>query len=319
MLSKRFGWVGLVVAGACALATSAEATIVGGGGSKKTDCLGVFETPVALPENKRKIVCVDGDASCDADLTVDGKCSFDISVCINSIFNPVCTLTGVESIFVEHSADNGDPDFDPDFQAIQNRIDSELGLPNAAADCTGVVTMTVPVQGPFPGNRCRSGKKKLRMTTTSEFDISASKTWIDKDAMNFVCKPAVGGCDPQTLFESTYDRIQSQIYDQSCAVSACHDSQTTAGNLLLETGSSYTSTVGVAPSNFAADQLGWLRVAAGDENASYLYQKVQGGLEPALGERMPYRRGKLKSFLRDIIARWIANGAPPTGWVPGTY
>lgn len=303
----------------CVFGGDAHATTVGGGGSKKLDCLATFETSVVLPANQRKIICVDGDPACDTDATIDGKCTFDLAVCVNSTFSPVCTQNGVESIFVEHSADNGDPKFDPDFQAIQDRIENELDLPSTEVDdCTDPSFVTVRVQGPFPGNRCRQGKKKVKMSTDSTFDISAGKSFRDKDAIKFICKPAPTGCDPQNLFDGTFDRIQWQILDQSCAVSACHDSQSFAGGLLLETGASYTSTVNVAPVNFAAGQLGWLRITPGDPDTSYLYQKLLGGLDPALGDRMPFGKGKLKSYLRDIIELWILAGAPETGWVPGT-
>lgn len=311
--------IALAAAGLSFEAVPAGATIVGGGGAKKTDCLAVFETTVVLPENKRKIICEDGDPACDSDGLVDGRCTFDLSVCINDTSLAACSLAGVESIFVDHSADNGDPKFDPDFQALQDRIENELDLPNADADtCTNPSFVTVPIQGPFPGNRCRSGKKKVKMTTDSEFDPGAGKSFIDKDAMKFICRPAPTGCDPQTLFAGTFDRIQQQILNQSCAVSACHDSESFAGGLLLETGASYTSLVGVGPINATAAGLGWLRINPGDETTSYLYQKVQGGLAPGLGERMPLDRGKLKSFLREIIRLWIEAGAPETGWVPGT-
>ncbi len=308
--------VALLVAGV--LAAPAHATTVGGGGSKKTDCLAVFETSVVLPANHRKVICTDGDPACDTDGTVDGQCTFDLSVCINSTFDPKCAITGVESMFVDHSADNGDPKFDPDFQALQDRIENELDLPNADAECTNPTFLTVPVNGPLPGNRCRSGKKKVRLTSHSEFDIGAGKTFKDKDAMKFICKPHENGCDPQNLFSGTYNRIQRQILDQNCAVSACHDSQSFAGGLLLETGASYTSLVSIAPVNVAAGQLGWLRVTPGDENTSYMHQKLLGGLDPSLGERMPLGKGKLQSFLREIVRLWIVAGAPETGWVPGT-
>lgn len=317
-MKRRVPFLGLLLAG-LVCATPALSTEVGGGGSKKTDCLATFQTSVVLPGNQRKIICVDGDPACDTDATIDGQCTFDLAVCINSSFNPVCTLNGVESIFIDHSADNGDPKFDPDFQAIQDRIMNELDLPSGEVDdCTNPSFLTVPVRGPFPGNRCQSGKKKVKMTTQSEFDIGAGKTFTDKDAMKFICKPAPTGCDPQNLFSGTFDRIQRQILDQNCATSACHDSQSFAGGLLLETGASYTSLVNVAPVNFAAGQAGWLRVTPGDLDMSYLHLKLQGGLDPALGERMPFGKGKLKSFLRDIIELWILAGAPENGWVPGT-
>jgi hypothetical protein len=174
------------------------------------------------------------------------------------------------------------------------------------------------VQGPYPNDRCKAGKKRVRLTAQSDFDVQAGKSFRDKDTLHFQCKPAPDGCDPQALFAGTYDRIQRQIFDQSCAVSGCHDSESFAGGLLLETGASYTSIVNVGPANFEANQLGWLRITPGDETMSFLYQKVQGGLDEGLGERMPFGRGKLKGFLRDIVRQWILAGAPETGWVAGT-
>ena len=57
-----------------------------------------------------------------------------------------------------------------------------------------------------------------------------------KDKIDLRCDPPVGGCDPGTLFTGTYDRVQRQIFNQSCAVSGCHDSNAfvNSGNLLLE-------------------------------------------------------------------------------------
>ena len=311
---------GMWVFAAIALgAVGSSATTVGGGGSKKTDCLATFETSVALGPGQRKVICTDGDPTCDTDATVDGKCTFDLAVCANSTFSSACSKNGVESMFVEHSADNGDPKFDPDFQAIQDRIESELDLPNTNADdCTNPSFVTVRVRGPFPGNRCQQGNIKVRMSTESTFDIAAGKSFRDKDAIKFICKPAPNGCDPQNLFSGTFDRIQWQILDQQCAISACHDSQSYAGGLLLETGASYGQLVNGAPVNSAAGQLGWLRVKPGDVESSFLYQKLQGGLDPSLGDRMPLGKGKVKSYLRDIIKLWIAGDAPLDGWVPGT-
>ena len=108
------------IASACCVlvARSATATVVGGGGNQATDCLTVFDAPVNDPASKpRNVRCVDGD-SCDADGTVNGVCEFALAVCANSTFDPACGLNGVQSIKVEHSADNGDPKFDPQFQAL---------------------------------------------------------------------------------------------------------------------------------------------------------------------------------------------------------
>ncbi|MBM4266999.1 MAG: hypothetical protein FJ144_10345 [Deltaproteobacteria bacterium] len=311
------GWIG-GAALALALVGPAHATTIGGGGNQKTDCLAVLQTPVALPEGQRKNVCTDGDPACDADATVDGQCTFALSVCANSSFDPKCTLTGVDSIFVEHSADNGDPDFDPDFQALQDRIENEIDLPGSDEECTGNTLLTVPLRGPLPGKRCLSGRKRVRMSTESEFDPMINRIIEDKDSMKLICRPPPGECDPAELFDGTYDRIQRQIFDQSCAVSACHDSESFAGGLLLESGASYDSLVNETPSNFAAQQLGWLRVNPRDPTTSFIDHKLSGDLGPGLGARMPFGRPKLSTYLREIIRAWIVGGALETGWAPGT-
>ena len=55
------------------------------------------------------------------------------------------------------------------------------------------------------------------------------------------CDPAPSGCDPMAIYTGTFDRIQRQIFNQSCAVSGCHDSQSQTGGLLLETGAAHTN------------------------------------------------------------------------------
>ncbi len=140
--------------------------------------------------------------------------------------------------------------------------------------------------------------------------------------MKLYCSPAVNGCDPQALYSGTFDRMQRQIFNQSCALSACHDSQSQAGSLLLETGAAYGNLVNQAPVNGGALGAGWLRVdatQASPEN-SFLFHKIEGSLpDDSYGVRMPRNRPKLNKTLRDVIELWIGAGAPQTGWVPGTF
>ena len=96
---------------------------VGGGGGPASDCLAVFygiiNDSALKPKNIR---CTDGDSRCDADGVVNGVCAFPLTVCANSTFNSTkCTLAGVQTMTVDHAADNGDPKFDTDFQALQSR------------------------------------------------------------------------------------------------------------------------------------------------------------------------------------------------------
>jgi hypothetical protein len=129
-------------------------------------------------------------------------------------------------------------------------------------------------------------------------------------------------CDPGVLFAGTFDRIQRQIFNQRCALSGCHDSQSQTGNMLLESSGSYSNIVDVVPSNPVAAGLGWRRIDAANASpeTSFMYHKVTGDLpDDGLLARMPFNRRKLDDFLIDILRLWIEAGAPKGPvWVPGT-
>ncbi len=309
----------VVVAGA---ASPAAAGVVGGGGPARLDCLGVFVTPVDLPERRHHVRCVDGDPACDADLAANGECRFPVAICANSTFDASCSSAGVDSIAIDHSADDGDPLFDPDFQALQSRVDAELELPSSSPDdCTTATNVVVRLRGPLPGGRCHASRKVLR---TSVASLPAGGSHVrDRDSLRLTCLPAPGGCDPTQLYSGTYDRIQRQIFDARCALGGCHDSQSQTAGLLLEAGAAHGELVGVEPSNEAAAAAGWRRVSivgptAGDPAASLLYAKLTGDLGVGFGARMPLGRKAVEAFLADIVRLWILAGAPQTGWVDGT-
>ncbi len=306
------------------LAAPAEAEIFGGGGNAKYDCLFVLDTPVNDPPLKNKrIRCTDGDPACDADGVINGTCVFPTAACINSSFNLAeCTLTGLQSSLIDHSEDNGDPKFDTEFQALQSRIDNELELPDATPDqCTGFTNISVDVKGPFPKQRCRRGKKRMKVRSFSTF--ATGRQIKDTDRLKMICEPDPDMCDAQTLFSGTFDRIQRQVFDVSCALGGCHDSEGLAGNLTLESGSAHGAIVDVDPNNATALNSGLKRVMTtgpmtGDPTMSFLYLKVIDDLAPGMGQSMPFGMKKIKKGFRDMIELWILDGAPETGWVAGT-
>lgn len=304
----------------------AAAAIVGGGGAASSDCFLVLDTVANTPSsNPKNVRCIDGDATCDHDGIVNGVCEVQVSVCANSTAISECSLVGVDTVVVSHADDDGvDPDFDPDLQALQSRIDSQIldDNPNTNLnDCTTPTSIRVPIKGPVGDNKCGKRTKKVTITTTS--DNLAGKIYTDTDKLKITCIPAdeaANGCNPQTLFSGTFDRMQKQIFNQSCAVATCHDSNTVAANLLLESGASYNSLVNTDPTNAAAFGLGLKRVAPSSTDDSFLFHKVTGALpDGAFGERMPLNRRKLHSSLQSLIQLWIDDGAPETGWVPGTF
>ncbi|MEB2283425.1 MAG: hypothetical protein OZ922_01960 [Myxococcales bacterium] len=308
----------------------AVAAIVGGGGSSRVDCLAAFDAPVNAPAAKpRGIRCADGDPACDLDGTVNGVCNFRVSVCANSTFNPAaCALNGVRLITVEHAADNGDPKFDPEFQALQTRIDSDIGpYPNNDSDaCTTATNFFVAIKGPLKNDKCKRNKKQIRLIAESTLAAGQGTILVDKDKLDLVCDPPVGGCDPGALFTGTYDRVQRQIFNQSCAVSGCHDSNSfvDAGNLLLEASAFPANLINRTPTNADANGLGWKRITqvdpnTGDPDTSFLMHKLTGDLPGSgLGARMPRGRPKLDATLINVMKLWIEAGAPDTGWVSGT-
>jgi hypothetical protein len=306
-------------------ASVGDATEVGGGGSSKVDCLTTFEAAVNQPATKpRSIRCADG-APCDMDGIVNGQCNFQVAVCANSTFNPsACTLNGVRLITVEHSADNGDPKFDPEFQALQTRINSDINAlpnnPNEDPDtCTNATNFFVSIKGPFKDDKCKKNKKQIRLVTESK--VTMGTIYVDKDKIDLVCEPPVGGCDPGTLYTSTYDRVQRQIFNETCAVSGCHDSNAfnNAGNLLLEASAFPGNLINRTPTNAEAAALGWKRIVPGDSGTSYILHKLNGDFPPGeFGDRMPKDRPKLDATLINVIKLWIEAGAPDSGWVPGT-
>jgi hypothetical protein len=308
--------------------------VYGGGGAASTDCLAVFDADVNFPATRpSRIRCVDGDSACDADGVINGVCTFSVGVCANSTYNPSkCTLQGVQSITVAHADDDGiDPKFDPDFQLLQDAIDNAIAPPTAVADsCSGRVNIRVPIRGPFGKptfHSCSLNLKTVTLTPVSQ--VIQGKVYTDfADRLMLMCLPAPktsNGCDPRTFFSGTYDRIQRQIFNQSCATATCHDSQTKAANLLLESGAFPANLINVMPTTDSAVGAGWTRLSVpsagvGDPTTSLLYHKiVRSGLPDAsYGLPMPRKRPALNVSLQEAIRLWILSGAPDTGWVPGT-
>jgi hypothetical protein len=315
-------------------ASEASAELTPGGGSSKTDCMVVLDADVNHPEgNPRNIRCTDGDPSCDGDATVNGVCEFDVSVCLNSTIDPErCSLVGVREILVRHSIDDADdPKFDPDFQALQSNIENIFDPDDFDVDdCTpSPTTISVRIQGPIAtsqGNKCKSTRKILRID--AESSPQSGKFFKDRDKIKLTCDPQFpSGCDPQVLFAGTFDRINRQIFNTTCAVSGCHDSESyiAAGVLLLEESASYNNLINIPPTNGPANSAGWDRVTvtvpdvSGDPETSFLIRKLNDDFPgPGFGDRMPLVGKKLDPSLRDIITLWITAGAPENGWVPGT-
>ena len=323
---RRAAVPGLLFAITIFLSPPASADIVRGGGSATTDCMAVFDAPganhPAPPKIPKNIDCVDGDVTCDGDGLRNGECNFTIQVCLNSTAVAGCGAGQVTTLVVNHADDNGDPKFDPDFQALQTRV-SALGLPNDTFDeCTVSSTIRVPLRTPSSGNVFRKNKKKLGLT--AEGDVASKPGVRDKDRMKLTCRAEGDGIYlPVDLYAGTFDRIRQQVFAQSCALSACHDSESATGGLILLPGAAYSQLVGVVPSNPAAAGAGLQRIFPGDPTLSFLYRKLTDDLEVGWGGSMPAAGPAVSQQLIDIIELWIVGDgvlgpAPETGWVVGT-
>jgi len=108
--------------------------------------------------------------------------------------------------------------------------------------------------------------------------------------------------------QPTLASIQANLFSTTCAVS-CHTgptSTTLPGGLDLSSASaSHASLVGVASLEVPALD----RVTAGDADASYLVQKLEG--TAASGARMPFNQPPLEQATIDAVRLWIMNGANP--------
>ena len=304
----------------------ANADLVRGGGSKKTDCMSVFDAfganKPAPPKIPKAIDCVDGDAACDVDGLRNGECVFDLRICLNSTaFSENCDPIEVTSFVIDHAEDNGDRRFDPDFQALQLRVDA-LGYPNDFPDdCSLISSVTVPLRLKS-GNEYKKNRKKLGLEANG--DVINKFSTRDKDKMKLTCRPEGDAIYlPTDLYAGTFDRIRRQVFVPSCATSACHDSESAAGGLILLSGAAYSQIHNVSPTNTAASLDGLLRITPGDETVSFLYRKITNDLLPGYGSPMPLGSPLISSDLAEIIRLWIIGDgtlgpAPETGWVVGT-
>lgn len=110
-----------------------------------------------------------------------------------------------------------------------------------------------------------------------------------------------GGGGNGTLTAS-FASIQANVFTPRCT--GCHAGASAPQGLRLDAASSYALLVGVASAEVPSLQ----RIAAGDPDASYLVQKLEG--RAAVGVRMPYGGPYLDDASIAVIRAWVAAGAP---------
>jgi len=225
---------------------------------------------------------------------------------------------------VDHAIDDGDdPKFDPDFQALQQRIDS-LDFPgNTDTDaCTTSSSVTVALRAPSSGNVYKRAKKRVVLRATG---ATGAGTVSDRDKIKMTCRPEGDGVYlPTDLYAGTFDRIRRTIFAQSCALSSCHDSESAAGGMILLPNVAYSQIVGVTPTNPAAAADGLQMIFPGDTAKSLLYLKINHQAQGlGYGPDMPLSGPQLSADQIELVRLWVLGDitlgpAPETDWVVGT-
>ena len=82
--------------------------------------------------------------------------------------------------------------------------------------------------------------------------------------------------DAEQEDNSTYHDIQDEIFDKSCANSACHAPSSNSANLNLTYGQSYQDLIDRVPRNAAAAALGMKLIDPGNPDNSFLLTKLMG-------------------------------------------
>ncbi|HLG21062.1 MAG TPA: c-type cytochrome domain-containing protein [Bdellovibrionota bacterium] len=134
-----------------------------------------------------------------------------------------------------------------------------------------------------------------------------------KTSRAVACALAIGLCacgsdSSTTPPQPTLSSIQTEVFNNSCTFSACHNDDSAQGNLRLTSGNSFSQLVNVSAFNSAAAAAGKLRVVPGDPDNSFLIQKLEGPSADE-GTRMPQTSGFLPQATIDVIRHWITNGA----------
>jgi hypothetical protein len=122
--------------------------------------------------------------------------------------------------------------------------------------------------------------------------------------------------------EASFQLIQQQILNVSCAKSGCHSSTTDGAyaqhGLVLAEGVAYNNLVNKFPKNSAASAAGLSLVKPGESLKSLLYHKIicdDAHQSSGFGQTMPLGGPYLSAGQVQFIKEWIDKGAPEKGSV----
>ena len=167
----------------------AGATLVPGGGGRRTDCIMQMSAEgVGFPARKtpKGVSCADGDV-CDLDGQRNGICLFGVSLCLNQPTR-ACRPRSVKRATVKAKKKSG-----VDVTSLQAAL-AAIPLPTSATVCSAAALISVPTRGPGGHGRVRSRKVALKAS-------ARAGSHTDSDTYRLTCVPTTvggGGSTPTT-------------------------------------------------------------------------------------------------------------------------
>ena len=206
----------------------ANAVVVPGGGSVKSDCFSEYEVDAVDSASRTSATCMDGDA-CDADGACGNRsCTFRVRVCVN----------------------RNDPDLPqctppPSVRLIRKRVNGVQG--SLAADLVGgpIAGETCSVFSPFtlaPRGASKPGKGRVRLTAVA----SSGKPKSDRDVLVLVCQPRLDAstCPAGT---TTTTVVATSTSTSSTSTTSSSSTSTSAPSTTSTSTSSTTTTTEPGP------------------------------------------------------------------------
>jgi OmcA/MtrC family decaheme c-type cytochrome len=167
------------------------ATLVPGGGSRRTDCmLQMSAEGVGFPARKtpKGVSCADGDV-CDLDGQRNGVCVFQVSLCLNQPTR-ACQPRPVKRATVKAKQKSV-----IDVTSLQAAL-AAIPLPTSDTVCSAPALISVPTRGPGGHGRVRSRKVALKASATA-----GSRK--DSDTYRLTCVPTTVGGGPTATATTT--------------------------------------------------------------------------------------------------------------------
>lgn len=103
---------------------------------------------------------------------------------------------------------------------------------------------------------------------------------------------------------ATFARVQTELFDVSCAFSGCHASAAPQAGMDLSPGAAYSNIVGVTSTQRNDLQ----RIAPFSPDASYMVKKLRADPD-IIGSPMPLT-GQLSGEQLQLLVDWVLRGAP---------